>query len=436
MHTLLIKNFGPISECEIKLQSFTVLIGPQSSGKSTISKLMYFFLNIRDEYIEFALDALESNNPKFEIKTFQKLMRKRFVEFWGPTPLKKDVSIKYTYSEGIWIEMKLDDDKHKFINAIVSPMLQGEMIKIYNSSKLNFSNSNHGNSSKLFSTVSNISAERSRETLIEDMKKSAKKIFSLDKELLFIPAGRSLLSTLSDQLQYIHPHQLDYPMRRFIERINLTKSFFGKNVDDIIKEKQALESSPVWFSAVRKANQMIKRILKGEYIHDKDGGKLYVDKNTYTKINFASSGQQESIWILLSMFLIVLENVDALVFIEEPEAHLFPIAQKEIVEFMCYLSKSIKTDFVVTTHSPYILSAINNHIYAAILGLRNKDKVSTIIPDNTWLNPKKVNGYFINSGILHVLYDQNLNMFKTELIDTASDLVNQEYTKLLELESE
>ena len=59
MQKLIVRNFGPISECEIQIENFLVLIGPQSSGKSTISKLVFFFLSIRESAIEFILDELD-----------------------------------------------------------------------------------------------------------------------------------------------------------------------------------------------------------------------------------------------------------------------------------------------------------------------------------------------------------------------------------------
>ena len=40
-----IENFGPISKAKINLKKYIVLIGPQSSGKSTIAKLIALFNN-------------------------------------------------------------------------------------------------------------------------------------------------------------------------------------------------------------------------------------------------------------------------------------------------------------------------------------------------------------------------------------------------------
>ena len=42
MQKLIIKNFGPIKDVELDVNDFMVFIGPQASGKSTISKTLYF----------------------------------------------------------------------------------------------------------------------------------------------------------------------------------------------------------------------------------------------------------------------------------------------------------------------------------------------------------------------------------------------------------
>lgn len=40
MRRLLIKNVGPIRDVDLELKRFNILIGPQSSGKSTIAKIL------------------------------------------------------------------------------------------------------------------------------------------------------------------------------------------------------------------------------------------------------------------------------------------------------------------------------------------------------------------------------------------------------------
>ena len=43
MEKLIIKNFGPISDIEIELKKYVVLIGDTSTGKSVIAKLICIF---------------------------------------------------------------------------------------------------------------------------------------------------------------------------------------------------------------------------------------------------------------------------------------------------------------------------------------------------------------------------------------------------------
>lgn len=48
---LVIKNLGPIKNCEIVLTKMMVFDGPQVSGKSTIAKAILFFRTVKDELV-------------------------------------------------------------------------------------------------------------------------------------------------------------------------------------------------------------------------------------------------------------------------------------------------------------------------------------------------------------------------------------------------
>jgi predicted ATPase len=52
--------------------------------------------------------------------------------------------------------------------------------------------------------------------------------------------------------------------------------------------------------------------------------------------------------------------------VEEPEAYLFPVAQKQIIDLIALLANQNENQVIVTTHSPYILSSFNNLLYAYI----------------------------------------------------------------------
>jgi len=48
-HKLRLYHVGPIQECDLDLNDFTVLTGPQSSGKSTVAKAVYFFRTVKQD---------------------------------------------------------------------------------------------------------------------------------------------------------------------------------------------------------------------------------------------------------------------------------------------------------------------------------------------------------------------------------------------------
>ena len=223
-------------------------------------------------------------------------------------------------------------------------------------------------------------------------------------------------------------------MRQFVERVNSTKAFFNKSLDTLIEERRVFWKSSIRLSAIKRAKEMIGKVLKAEYRHDQDGGKLYIKDNVFTKINYASSGQQESIWILLSLFLITLERQRVLVFVEEPEAHLFPDAQRHILDLVAFTHNSLGCDYVITTHSPYVLAAVNNYIYAHQLGSKKPEVTAKVIPNDTWVSSKNVGGYFIDNGKANQLRDEELGVLKTELVDSASEVINDEYEALLDIE--
>lgn len=433
MHSLEIHNFGPIKNAHISVSRFLVLIGPQSSGKSTIAKLIYFFLHLRDEVTAFVLETAESGKTANSKRDLGKKLRNRFVEFFGPTPQSLDVKIEYHYSQQNFIVVSLDKEHHKYTNIVFSPAMWSQISALI----LEVDKEVRSRPTKpgFGSAITKISAGHDRSILLDKIRTKCNKIFAFDKELFFIPAGRSMLSTLSDQIQYIHPHQLDYPMRQFVEAVNGSRAFFAKSMNEIVKERTALTTEKLFFGAIRKAQGYVKKILNGEYRYDKEGGKIYLSDSTYTKMSYASSGQQEAVWILLSLFLVVLDKMESLVFVEEPEAHLFPSAQKDVIEYIVFILNEIGCDFVLTTHSPYILSSINNLTYAYELGSRGKNEdVQAVIPKEQWLDPSVVGGYFVNQGQAATLLTEGSSELQAELLDSASEEVNAQFESLLEIE--
>lgn len=431
---LVVEKFGPIKNCEVELHRFMTFIGPQSSGKSTIIKLMYFFLNLRDDIAVYLTDRLEAGSDAVKWKDLEQRLRTRFLEFWGPTIQDRDMRVNFQYAEEITIEITLDKQRQiqftKFnFSQKLSESIETLQVRLGRAHKVTASNR-----MPLFATPDLVAAQRRRATLVAEIQSEVSKIFGFGKQLLFIPAGRSLLSTVADQLANIDRKRLDFPLHQFIERINYSKPFFDRPLSEIVEEQKIYLKSKLNENSVKTCRELMAKILNGEFRQTKDEGRLYFNKSNYTKINYASSGQQESVWILLLIFLITLEATQTILFVEEPEAHLFPEAQKHMVDLLTFAYGALGCDLIVTTHSPYILGAINNCLYAHLLansmGLHN---VSDIIPSKHWIDPNDSAGWYVHEGALTSIVDDELRFLDTSLVDSAADIINNDYERLLEI---
>ena len=58
-----------------------------------------------------------------------------------------------------------------------------------------------------------------------------------------------------------------------------------------------------------------------------------------------------------------MENLNATRIIEEPETHLFPNSQRLLIELLVMMCNTAKCSYVITTHSPFVVAALNNLLY-------------------------------------------------------------------------
>ena len=124
-------------------------------------------------------------------------------------------------------------------------------------------------------------------------------------------------------------------------------------------------------------------------------------------------------------------------YIEEPEAHLFPEAQSLLMEFLIgqLISKRARRNLILTTHSPYILAKLNNFLKAGIVGRskRSSEAVSQVVSRDCWLTPKRVRAYALDDDVLTDLMDVD-GLVDAHYIDSVSDKVSREFSKLLDIE--
>lgn len=123
--------------------------------------------------------------------------------------------------------------------------------------------------------------------------------------------------------------------------------------------------------------------------------------------------------------------------IEEPELNLFPTAQYKLIQFFIEKINRSGNSLLITTHSPYILTSLNNLLQAHVTGVKkgNSIKVSKLINKKNWLNPNDVSAYMLlPNGRYENIFDSKENLIRAEMIDSVSTIINNEFDELLRID--
>ena len=406
MQHLTIKNLGPIKNCELDLSKMLVLDGPQAAGKSTVAKAIFFFRTVKDDIVDALVNPYADPVIKSEI---QYRLRQKFIQLFGDN-ISENIFVAFDYDEDVRIEI------------------------------------NHNQSVKISEKILNWAGKFSEIQLTAkdrpQIYKEVSEFFNDDKEIVYIPAGRSMLSILSESLSHIffnfddeQKNMIDYCTTDYINRVTKIKPIF-KSPEKLIPEINS-KFNPEFLSLIR---EKMLRILQGQYkyLNGEEFLQLFGDNNEKNiKIKFASSGQQEVLWILNLIYYYLLKQRPTCFIIEEPEAHLYPNSQKEIAEYIT-LALSEKNECILTTHSPYILGTLSNLLEAQrmidegynIFDLLEKENLTSA----QLLKRADFSAYFVDGGKLQNAIDEENGLIKNELIDGASDKINGFADDLMYLE--
>lgn len=392
---LIIKNFGPIKNVELELGRFNVLIGEQATGKTMIGKILcccrYFSYIIQNDH----------DHQPFE----------RGLESWGLAESIRDNT--FIYYECFHYSLKIERKEAEFINRDQDDGNEfEERVPIF-FSELNAK-------SKEFD---NLLAE------LEKIKPNTSNPF--DTFDWIIPTSFFL-----NDVAPVMNNPLFIPTERGLQSIfSLGKNSIS-NIDDSL------------FNQFAKVDQ-IQRHFKTETIIEPFGIE-YKNENGYGsfrkpgdsvwyKMGSAPSGYQTTIPIVLALKYYGEDKKGKSLVIDEPEISLFPSAQNNLVKFIANEFNTYNGFFFITTHSPYILTSLNNLIYAYQIGQKDKDKVNEIIEERYWINPTDISAYLLkydleaNGVIQEDLLDKE-GLIKAEKIDSVSAILNSDFNAIMDIE--
>ena len=396
---LIIKNFFTLKDITINLGKYNVFIGEQASGKSLILKSLFFFKSILFAPIKFYNTPLdELNNMFIDL----------FCGSFGIRDFNLSPLLKYQIND-YEITVSINNGK-----VIIN--YNQNLIDLYNEKREFLSKQNK-----------NIQDNQSYPDIMKysilslEIKKSIESTgLGVESLSRFLPAGRMAFFTFFNNIFNIVNNDklnLNSMLINFGQDHQKAFAEYPKSPRDDTKDRL-----PLFY-------KFVDEILKGKYVYDIHGGYIQHD-GFQTRLADASSGQQEfmPVYMILHHYLLSGFQKGSL-YIEEPEAHLYPTAQKNIIELLTYVANVTNSDgLYMTTHSPYILMVLNNLIMANEV----KDKQTNI--DKSLLVPfEDVQAYFIDNGNSHSLMDEEYRIIDTKKLYEISDIMNSEYSEMLDL---
>lgn len=419
MHTLDITDFSCIKSASISLSGFTILIGPQASGKSLISKLIYFFNGI-------ALEHRGSNDTENSMNDFKEIIRDRFLE-WFPCTAWGNEQFRIEYTLGDYV-IRLTRIKY---GGQLS-----ENIRVWTSKAVDkFHQSAQALRKRYISkSIEDLDTEEAYWDLRFRIQSEIRSLFdrTLGADLLssqiFIPAGRSFFTsagkaiTAFEQARLFDPITLEFGKRlaNYRERGGFERS---------TRSKTQPKSSPL---------SQASDILGGKVSVEKGGEFLKAPDGRKIPFGSLSSGQQELLPLLMILDSLYSSRISGkrFVFIEEPEAHLFPSAQSKVIElFAAFSNQNPLNTILLTTHSPYVLSKINNLILAGQYGTSangaQAHQINQIVNSNYWLSSPTVAAYALQEGRATSIIDDD-GLINAEYLDSVSGTISTEFNNLLE----
>ena len=407
MATIQIKNLGPIKDTGlINLTDVLLVIGRQSSGKSTFMKVLCFCRWIEKKIMTSFDNTIQAytHNKRFtrELKQFHRIDEMYF---------KEGTEIIY---DGDMVTISLTGVDQ---NAKINRKLEAWEDR-YNS-KLSYIPAERN----LVSAVQNINdtyKAKERDSIFNFIQEwyEAKDTYGSDNKLPL---------SLTDDFKYYSDKGLDYVVLPNGKPIT---SFYASSgvqsimpIDVMTDYIMGVVGKVVKFSMSDLMNRLMESLdtdVRNEIVH----GAHEVTEEELAPIREKMKYQS------------------AQLFIEEPEQNLYPDAQRKLVQNIIRHLKAVKSIgkhrsmVVLTTHSPYVLSILNVLIAdaAAVEKKPGDERLKDVVDESTLLPTDAFSAYFINKdGVFEDIKDMEIPMLSGINLDSVSDWVDEHVGRINEI---
>lgn len=390
MKKLYVENFGPVKKAEIELRGVNLFIGAQSIGKSTLAKL----ITIMTDHI--SLCKLIANGYDGWLKQ---------LEAYNLSAYNED-SYKIVYDmteEGINLHIEIQPKE-------VSSLMKKDGKEILKKEDI-------------VANVIRLKPIFHGEDILKSIKENEKgdsSQFLIDvmRNSLYIPAERIIYSVITNLLP----------------AFTLANSSIPQN---LLRFMVDLENAKSLFS------QYKMPLLNVSYKHEGREDIIVVDGSQKDiPLTAASSGIQSTTPLLLVLQYAIEKREYSSFVIEEPECNLFPEKQVELLKHILTTVKSNEHILTITTHSPYLLSAMNNYLFAGMLIKKYGESISKplneALPDICLLNSDNCAVYSLGEDIngdgiyCKTLLDEKTGMIDYNSLDGVSELLGNDFDTIQE----
>lgn len=389
MKHLIIRNFGPIEEVDIDIKRLNLIIGPQSSGKSSVLKIACY-CDWVERQIETTQDPDRFCNPQSFVGNligFHKLEG-----YMKPDSyiMYENDALSFEYSE----KTKKCDFKWK------------KSRWSYKRAKIAYIPSERN----LVAAIPNwFQVSMKKDNILDFMQEweFARKSFSKGEKILDLPVV----------YKYNPMNQSD--------SIQLAD---GKELDLTVTSSGLQSLTPLY---------IMLRYLTSEFYKEEHT----TVEQKMLRDNLARIVGEECSGLPLEKQLEVVTKIinphHTDLFIEEPEAHIFPSTQKSFVySLMSMLNGKVKHTCFLATHSPYIMTSFNNLILADEVAAVSKEKEGLVKErffKRARLQYKEVAAFEMRGGRAYSIMDDECRLISAEAIDSASQEIGGDFDYLLNL---
>ena len=357
---LSIRNVGKLEKADVEINGITVITGENDTGKSTVGKVLWSVFNsffeikkqIRTDKISSILEELRRVSSIQDIRSnlvhssiveydldlndFLKQLEKKLEvlnDVRGLDDESKD-ELKDTL-EKIKKRINLSDDE------IMKKITQINFNKEFNSQINNLNFLEEGN---IDLKIKN----KNINLIISNDKIQIKDFFSLYENVMLLDNPR-IIDNLAENIilsaNKIFSIIENLHNSKFISMLRNDKS--STVTDNILNEEKLFE-----------IEEKLNKIVDGKFLK-KDFGVYFYRNKSGKEINIKNLSTGFKVFSIIK--LLIQNNQlseNGTIILDEPEIHLHPEWQLKFAELIVLLQKEFNMHILLTTHSPYFVSAI------------------------------------------------------------------------------